>query len=83
MATLRHLSVCQKSQVSPQTTALGLGKTLSEMMASGLVASCFVLMLGTTNSVHLPVTKYTCASGYNSFCSSLTVIFAARTAKPA
>jgi len=33
------------------------------MMASGLVASCSVLVLGFTNNVDLPFTDCTCASG--------------------
>ena len=32
-------------------------------MASGLVASCSVLVLGSTNDMHLLVTGYTSASG--------------------
>ncbi len=39
------------------------GKAPSKMMASGLAASCSVLVLGFMNDVHLPITDYTSASG--------------------
>jgi len=38
-------------------------KALSKLMASGVVASCSVLVLGFTNDVHLPVEDYTYGSG--------------------
>ncbi len=39
------------------------GKAPSKMMASGLAASCSVLVLAFMNDVHLPITDYTSASG--------------------
>jgi len=61
MATSCRMVVSQDCQRSTQSTRDG--ETLSKMMASGLVASCFVLVLVFTNTVLLPVTDYTSASG--------------------
>ncbi len=61
-------SVCQSrpSEVHTEQSSRN-GKPLSKLVASGLVASCFILVLGFTNDMHLPVTDYTSASGIQHF----------------
>ena len=61
-------SVCQSrlSDVHTQQSTRSRA-TLSKMMASGLVASYFILVLEFTKSVHLPVAVYASASGIYCF----------------
>ena len=57
-------SICQSrlSEVHSEQSCRN-GKPLSKIMASGLVASYSVQVLGFTNNVHIPVTHYASASG--------------------
>jgi len=76
-------SVCQSRLAEVHTKqSTRNGKTLSKMMASGLVASCSDLVLGQMTSIYqLQTTPLLRIK--NAFCSNLAVSFAACTARPA